>query len=123
MNLEEIIAGPDPVVQCAERLCQTLDRIGDALVDLDAETLLETEETLEQLLRVLAAGGTVHDKAALEALVRRAAERLLRCRRLGASFTSFAGARLRMRTGIETYGRDGGYAAPAVSGSAVKVMT
>ena len=63
------------------------------------------------------------DQTALEALVRRAADSLLRCRRLGASFTSFAGARLRMRTGIDTYGRDGGHAIPSVAGSAIKVMT
>jgi hypothetical protein len=113
----------DPIVRTAERLCETLERIGDALVAVDAETLLETEDTLERLLATLAAAQTVHDKPALEAVVRRAVEALLRCRRLGASFSAIAGTRLRMRTGLETYGRDGGYVQPAVSGSAVQVMT
>jgi hypothetical protein len=113
----------DPVVETAQRLCETLDRIGDALVALDTETLLDTEATLEQLLAALASGHTVQDRAALEALVRRAAASLLRCRRLGASFTGIAGARLRLRSGVEAYGRDGGFYEPAVSGSAVRVTT
>src|SRR5262245_33448328 len=113
----------DPILLSAERLCQTLERIGDALVSLDTSTLLETESTLEQLLAALASGHEVSDKAALERLARRAGDALLRCRRLGASFSSVAGARLRLRTGVETYGRDGAYLQPVVSGSAVKVMT
>lgn len=112
----------EPIVQTAERLCETLERIGDALVAIDSQTLLETEETLECLLSALAAGRDVQDKPALEAVVHRAADALLRCRRLGASFSSIAGTRLRMRTGVETYGRDGEYTEHAVSGSAVKVM-
>ncbi len=114
---------PDPVVISAQRLCETLDRIGDALVTLDADTLLDTEATLEQLLAALAAGPAVRDRASLEALVRRAAEALLRCRRLGNSFTSFASTRLRMCAGSETYGRDGGYVEAALAGSTVKVTT
>lgn len=113
----------DPVVVTARRLCETLDRIGDALVSLDTETLLDTEATLEQLLAALAGGHTVQDRAELEALVRRAAASLLRCRRLGASFTGIAGARLRLRSGVESYGRDGGFYETAVSGSAMKVTT
>jgi hypothetical protein len=42
---------------------------------------------------------------------------------LGASFSAIAGTRLRMRTGLETYGRDGAYTETVVSGSAVKVTT
>jgi hypothetical protein len=113
----------DPIVRTAERLCETLHRIGDALVAVDAATLLETEETLGQLLTALAAGHPVQDKPLLEATVRRASLALLRCRRLGASFSAVAGTRLRMRTGVETYGKDGAYVEHAVSGSAVKVMT
>ena len=113
----------DPIVQKAERLCETLERIGDALVSIDGPTLLDTEETLEQLLSALAAVKHVGDKPALEAMVRRAGAALLRCRRLGASFSSVAGVRLRMRTGVETYGPDGGFKEHVVSGTAVKVMT
>lgn len=114
---------PDPIVVTAGRLCETLDRIGDALIALDTETLLDTEATLEQLLAALAAGHTVQDRAGLEALARRAAESLIRCRRLGASFSGIAGARLRLRSGVDTYGRDGGFSQPAFAGAAVKVTT
>src|SRR5438477_6037702 len=118
-----MIEESDPIVQTAERLCETLERIGDALVALDGEALLETQETLEQLVATLSTVTTVQDKPALAAVIRRSIEALTRCRRLGASFSAIAGTRLRMRTGLETYGRDGGYVHAAVSGSAVKVMT
>src|SRR4051812_35512040 len=82
----------DPIVRCAERLCVTLDRIGDALVGLDADSLLETEATLRQLLAALASGRPVKDKASLVVLVECAADALQRCRRLGTSFSAVAGA-------------------------------
>lgn len=113
----------DSILVSAERLCQTLERIGDALVTLDAETLLETQETLEQLLSALAAGGEVDDPDALSALARRAAQALRKCRRLGASFSGIAGTRLRLRTGVETYGRTGGFAETAAPESTVKAVT
>jgi hypothetical protein len=118
-----MIEESDPIIRTAERLCETLERIGDALVALDADALLETEETLRQLLATIGTATPVQDKPALAAVVRRSIEALTRCRRLGASFSAIAGTRLRMRTGLETYGRDGGYVQPAVSGSAVKVST
>ena len=118
-----MIEESDPIIRHAERLCETLERIGDALVALDSDTLLETQETLEQLLATLGTAKSVQDKPKLAAVVRRSVAALTRCRRLGASFSAVAGTRLRMRTGLETYGRDGGYVQPAVSGSAVKVMT
>ncbi len=113
----------DPVVQIAERLCATLERIGDALITIDTETLLDTEGTLEQLLAALAAGHTVRDKAALESLIGRAVQALVRCRALGASFSGIAGARSRLRTGVEAYGRDGAFIEPEFAGSTVKVTT
>jgi hypothetical protein len=118
-----MIEESDPIIRTAERLCETLERIGDALVALDADALLETEDTLQQLLATLGTATSVQDKPALAAVIRRSIEALTRCRRLGASFSAIAGTRLRMRTGLETYGRDGGYVQPAVSGSAVKVIT
>jgi hypothetical protein len=111
----------DPMVASAERLCQTLERIGDALVSLDAQTLLETEESLAQMLAALSASDAIHDKAALRDRVTRARDALLRCRRLGASYTSVAGPRVRLRTGSELYGRTGEYVEQAVSGAKVKV--
>ena len=113
-------AAPDPVVESAARLCETLERIGDALVALDVQTLLETEETLGRLLAALATEGPAHDPAALAPLVKRARQALVRCRRLGASFASVARVRLPLSTGIATYNRAGGFAERAVSGSAVE---
>ncbi len=113
----------DPILVHAERLCETLERLGDALVSLDADTLLDTEETLEQLLSALQAPGEPADKAALKQLAVRATNALLRCRRLGASFSGIAGTRLRLRTGVETYGRSGSFDEPAVAGSAVRMTT
>jgi hypothetical protein len=118
-----MIEESDPILRTAQRLCETLERIGDALVALDADTLLETQETLEQLVATLSTVTTVQDKPALAAVVRRSIDALTRCRMLGASFSAIAGTRLRMRTGLETYGRDGAYTETAVSGSAVKVTT
>ena len=66
----------DPIVASAERLCETLERIGDALVSLDTQTLLETEETLGRVLAALASGGAVENKAALEPLIGRGREAL-----------------------------------------------
>lgn len=115
----------DPLLVKAERLCETLERIGDALVAVDAETLLDTQETLEQLVSALRNGGDVDEseKAALQRTVQRAAFALMRCRRLGASFSRMAGTRLRLRTGVEAYGRTGTFVEPVVAGATVKVMT
>src|SRR5689334_19233766 len=112
-----MIEESDPILHTAQRLCETLERIGDALVALDGDTLLETQETLEQLLTTLATVTSVQDKPAVAAVVRRSIDALTRCRRLGASFSAIAGTRLRMRTGLETYGRDGSYVQPVVAGS------
>lgn len=111
----------DGVIEHAERLCQTLERIGDALVAIDHDTLLDTEVTLEQLVAMLKLGCATTDKATLEALVNRAARALTRCRRLGTSIATFAEARLRARSGLEAYGRDGGFVKTSAAGSAVKV--
>ena len=116
----DMAESPDPIVASAARLCATLERVGDALVALDTETLLETEETLGRLLATLALGEKVHDKAALEPLVQRGREALLRCRRLGASFSGIARARLHLHTAVDAYGRDGVYVEPPLAGSALK---
>src|SRR5262249_16551517 len=113
----------DPILRTAERLCATLERIGDALVALDADTLLETEETLEQLLATLRGATSLQDKPALAPIGGGWGDGVAGCRLLGSSFSAIAGTRLRMRTGLETYGRDGGFVQPAVSGTAVKVTT
>ena len=93
-------------VEAAERLCDTLERIGDALVTLDASTLLETEESLGRLIAVLSSRA-VADRAALERVVRRSRAALLRCRRLGASYNATARVRLQLCTSVGHYGPGG----------------
>jgi len=115
---------PDPLIEKVERLCETLERIGDALVSVDADALLETEETLARLLATFdAESSRVADSAALKERVLRARAALLRCRRLGSCFTSVAGARLRTRSGMMLYGPAGGFVEHSVSGASVKVAT
>jgi hypothetical protein len=109
-------------LESAERLCTTLERIGDALVALDPKTLLETEETLSRLVTALGAQAAAHDAAAIEPLVRRGREALLRCRRLGESYGGMARVRLQLCTGVARYGPDGDYvdggAAPSLRATA-----
>jgi hypothetical protein len=96
--------GPsDPILGSAERLCETLERIGDALVALDLDTLLETEETLSQLLAAIGRQRPTDNHAAVELLVNRGRTALLRCRT--GAFASFARARLPLYSGVEMYGR------------------
>jgi hypothetical protein len=102
-------ASTDSYIESAQRLCDTLERIGDALVSLDTATLLETEETLSRLVAVLASGRPGDNSAAIEPLVKRGREALVRCRRLGSSFGGVAKVRLQLCTGIGGYGPDGDY--------------
>ena len=96
----------DPFVTSAERLCLTLERLGDALVDLDTSTLLETEDTLNRLTAVLASAEAPEDMSRLEPLIRRTREALRRCERLGASYRHVANVRLQLCMGT-SYGPTG----------------
>jgi hypothetical protein len=115
----------DPLLDTVDRLCTTLERIGDALVSVDADALLETEETLARLLTTFDAASAEcpADADALKARIERARSALVRCRRLGACFTSIAGARLRLRSGVALYGSGGAFVEHPVSGATVKVST
>jgi hypothetical protein len=106
-------------VEAAERLCDTLERIGDALVTLDTPTLLETEESLGRLIAVMSSR-TVADRAALERIVRRSRAALLRCRRLGASYNATARVRLQLCTSVGHYGPDGDLVERAVPSPMLK---
>ena len=116
---------PDQLLDSVERLCATLERIGDALVSVDADALLETEETLAQLLATFDAESAARpvDAEALRVRIERARHALLRCRRLGACFTSVAGARLRLRSGMTLYGSSGEFVEHPVSGATVRMRT
>ena len=93
-------------VTSAERLCLTLERLGDALVDLDTSTLLETEDTLNRLVAVLSSTEAPDDMARLEPLIRRTRDALRRCERLGASYRHVANVRLQLCMGT-SYGPNG----------------
>ena len=111
----------DAYIETAERLCATLERIGDALVDLDTATLLETEDTLGRLLAVLASGDVPDGAARLEPVVRRCREALLRCRRLGASHSEIAKVRLPLCTGA-CYGREGEFGLGRAAGPTMRAV-
>jgi hypothetical protein len=103
---------PEPTesyVASAERLCCTLERIGDALVAIDSATLLQTEDTLSRLLAVLTLTAATESRETVEPLVGRARAALLRCQTLGAAFNGIARVRLPLCTGGDAYGPDGDY--------------
>ena len=107
-----MIAERNRAVDTTERLCEVLERIAGALVDLDNEALLAAEVTLAELIGTCAAdeGAPAPDRAAVEAVVARGRTALMRCRRLGASFTGMTRARLSARATLDTYNRTGGAA-------------
>jgi hypothetical protein len=96
-------------VEAVEHLCHALDRVGDALVTVDGDALLAAEVDLG----AAAAGFTVSvddgDRRALLDAVRRTRAALLRCRRLGASFTGVSRALNQVGRDIDGYDRAGGY--------------
>ena len=93
----------------AERLADTLERLGDGLVVLDLAALLGTEETLADLLSAmrLTEPWAEGEREAIAAAAQRAHRALLRCRRLGASFSAVARVRLPRIASPDTYTRRG----------------
>lgn len=113
MNEHEAPATQPPrtATAVASQLCAALTRVGDALAGVDADALLAAEEALGQAVAAAAIAGDAADrKAALEA-VRRARAALMRCRRLGASFSGVARAMGRAGQVVDGYDRAGGYVA------------
>ncbi len=100
------------VVDATEQLCVVLERIAAALVRLDNEALLAAEAELASLVGTFddVAPAGVPDRALLEAQVRRGRAALMRCHRLGTSFTAIARARLAGRSTFDTYTRIGAVA-------------
>jgi len=73
-----------------DQLCDALKAVGDALADLDLDRMLAVEPQLRDSMAALAAAPVAGDKAAVKAGCERARTALLRCRRLGASFSRAA---------------------------------
>ena len=108
-------AGGHSAMEQAERLCEVLERMAGALVALDNEALLAAESTLAELVGSFntAFPAGVADRAAVEAVVQRGRTALMRCRRLGASFTGVARARMSSLATLDTYNRVGAVADPS----------
>jgi len=114
------VNGASTTLETATRLCETLERIATALIDFDRDTLLETEATLAALVASFDPRGLDQaDRKSLEAVVRRGRVALLRCQRLGASFSSLLRARL-TAYGATTYDHAGIMAGAARSAATVR---
>lgn len=94
----------------AERLRDALTRVGDALVRVDVEGLLEAESELSLAVAAAASTGRPEDRLAARSAIRDARAALLRCRRLGNAFSSLARGLTRAGRPSEGYTRAGSYA-------------
>ena len=103
------MSGTYSALMLAEGLCATLEDVARGLVLLDVDALLATERTLADVVGAFDASSPLPaaERAAVEAAVRRGRLALLRCRRLGASFTSIARVRVSACRGADTYDRAG----------------
>jgi hypothetical protein len=108
-------------VVAADELCRVLDQLGNALAEVNLEMLLQTEQRLSHALRALQLSDWQHrDQRFIGDLVERGRSALLRCRRLGASFSAIAAARVQACSGSDAYNRDGYVNRPSIS--TVKVV-
>jgi hypothetical protein len=103
------------------QLSSTLDRIGDALVSVDVDALLAAEASLAPALSALAVLESISDPEATVAACRRARTALLRCRRLGASFSNIAHSFSRVGSLGDGYDRVGAYVPSAGAATALRV--
>jgi hypothetical protein len=110
-------AGECSAADAAERLCEVLEQVAAAMVTLDNEALLVAEVKLAELVGGFRADrtGVPPDPAVVAALVKRGRNALMRCRRLGASYTALTRARLAMVSTADTYNRVGAVTVPAGS--------
>jgi hypothetical protein len=99
--------GSAQMTAATEHLAALLDRIGDALVAVDTAALLAAEAELRQIAGTL--GAPTEVDAATVAAARRASAALLRCRRLGASFSGVVRAVESVGRVNDGYDRVGGY--------------
>ena len=94
----------------AVELHAALARVAGALARTDAEALLGAEEGLGRALSGIGGVADAGDRVAAAAALREARAALLRCRRLGASFTTVSRAILRIGdTAPGGYDRAGSY--------------
>lgn len=99
----------NPTADATEQLAGLLNRIGDALVAVDATALLAVEVEVGYAIAALGAVTDLGDRAATIAAARRVSTALLRCRRLGASFSAVARAMGCVGRAADGYDRAGSY--------------
>lgn len=92
-----------------DQLCEALGGIGDALADIDLDRMLAAEPQLRDAMAALAATPAIADKAAAKAGCERARAALLRCRRLGATFSRAARALNGATTVGDAYDKSGAH--------------
>jgi len=96
--------------EAAVELNAALTRVAEALARTDADALLGAEEGLGRALAGISGVAEAGDRVAAGATLRQARAVLLRCRRLGASFTTVSRAVLRIGdTAPGGYNRAGSY--------------
>ena len=118
--MSEIPARTDAAAAIGQ-LSNALDRIGDALVSLDTEALLAAEASLVPAMSALDAMESISDPEAAVGACRRARTALLRCRRLGASFSHIARAFSGVGSLGDGYDRAGAYVPVAGAPTALRV--
>jgi len=100
---------PRTAAAVAGQLGAALTRVGDALALLDADALLAAEEALGQAVAAVVVAGAAADRASALDAIRHARAALMRCRRLGASFSGVARAMGRAGQVVDGYDRAGAY--------------
>jgi hypothetical protein len=98
-----------PSAEATEHLARLLTRLADALVAVDAAALLEIEPELGGAIAALGVCTGIGGRAEVAAAAGRAGAALLRCRRLGASFSGMARALGRVGQAEDGYDRAGTY--------------
>jgi hypothetical protein len=98
-----------PAAEASDQLTALLEKMASALTTLDAAALLAIEPELDRAIVRLGALTEVGDRAQVLAATQRAGAALLRCRRLGASFSNVARALGRIGQVANGYDRTGTY--------------
>ena len=111
----------DAATAAVDRLSAALDAVGDALVAVDADAMLQREGALGAAMSALDDLRGSSDRDATIAACRRARVALLRCRRLGMSFASLSRA---FTTAVSTdaYDRGGAYVDPRGAAAGLRAM-
>ena len=107
----------DSMIGAVQHVTALLERIAAALVALDVNELLAAESELGAALAALASVSQAGDRQEARAAVREAQAVLLRCRRLGVSFTSAVRAMDSVNHAPARYDRAGSYVEQSIRSS------